>query len=123
MKKIIALLLVLAMALSLVACGFAALVAFYQGTEIRDGALIGSRNGEEYKIIDDAAVMEFCKENTAAYKSGAIDTLTYVTNMASKESFWGMDLTTLPGFAQAVASYIKEIEAIGAAAVISNIIK
>lgn len=102
---------------------FAALVAFYQGTEIRDGALIGSRNGEEYKIIDDAAVMEFCKENTAAYKSGAIDTLTYVTNMASKESFWGMDLTTLPGFAQAVASYIKEIEAIGAAAVISNIIK
>ena len=67
--------------------------------------------------------MEFCKENTAAYKSGAIDTLTYVTNMASKESFWGMDLTTLPGFAEAVAADIKEIEAIGAAAAISNIIK
>ena len=28
----------------------AALLAFYKGSEIKDGALIGNRNGEEYKI-------------------------------------------------------------------------
>lgn len=102
---------------------FAALTCFYQGTEICDGALVGVRNGEAYKIIDDAAVMGFCKENTVAYKSGAIDTLTYVRNFASRESFWGMDLTVLPDFAETVAADIREIEKIGMAAAISNIIK
>ena len=102
---------------------FAALICFYQGQEIRDGALIGIRDGQEYKIIDDAAVMEFCKENTAAYKSGAIDTKTYVTNFACKENFWGMDLTTIPGFVDAVAADIQQVEKIGMKAAISEIIK
>ena len=102
---------------------FAALICFYQDQEIRDGALIGIRDGQEYKIIDDAAVMEFCKENTAAYKSGAIDTKTYVTNFACKENFWGMDLTTIPGFVDAVAADIQQVEKIGMKAAISEIIK
>lgn len=36
----------------------AALMAFYTGTEIRDKALIGHRDGEEYQILDDAYVLE-----------------------------------------------------------------
>ena len=36
----------------------AALIAFYRGREIRDGALIGRRDGADYRIQDDAAVLE-----------------------------------------------------------------
>ena len=40
----------------------ASLMAFYTGSEIRDKALIGHRNGQEYSIMDDAAVLEFFPE-------------------------------------------------------------
>ena len=33
-------------------------MAFYKGTEIRDKALIGHREGQEYNIMDDKAVLE-----------------------------------------------------------------
>ena len=33
----------------------AALFAFYRGSELRDGALIGRRDGADYRIQDDAA--------------------------------------------------------------------
>ena len=36
----------------------AALIAFHRGSEIRDGALIGRRDGAEYRIQDDAAVLQ-----------------------------------------------------------------
>ena len=36
----------------------AALIAFYRGREIRDGALIGRRDGADYRIQDDAAVLD-----------------------------------------------------------------
>ena len=42
----------------------AALMAFYTGSEIRDGALIGHRGEEEYRIMDDAAVLEFFASNS-----------------------------------------------------------
>ena len=41
----------------------AALMAFYHGTEIRDKALIGHRDGQEYNIMDDKAVLEFFAAN------------------------------------------------------------
>ena len=72
----------------------AALMAFYTGTEIRDKALIGHRDGQEYNILDDAAVLEFFA-------------------VLSNEAFWGQDLSALAGVEDAVASYIEEIRALG----------
>ena len=43
----------------------ASLMAFYTGSEIRDKALIGHRNGQEYNIMDDAAVLEFSATTAA----------------------------------------------------------
>ena len=36
----------------------AALITFYRGTEVRDGALIGHRGGEEYRIQDSETILE-----------------------------------------------------------------
>ena len=36
----------------------AALITFYRGTEIRDGALIGRRGDEEYRIQDGQSILE-----------------------------------------------------------------
>ena len=64
----------------------AALMAFYHGTEIRDKALIGHRNGQEYNIMDDKAVLEFFAANCEK------DTQTFVTSFLGNEDFFGQDL-------------------------------
>lgn len=85
----------------------AALLAFYTGTEIRDKALIGHRDGEEYQILDDAAVLEFFAQNSTK------DTAAYVHAALSAEDFWGQDLSALDGVEDAVASYLEEIRTLG----------
>ena len=85
----------------------AALFAFYQGTEIRDGALIGHRGNEEYNIKDDAAVLEFCAANSSK------DARTYAEAFMSNVDFWGQDLTKEAGALDAVATYLEEIRTLG----------
>lgn len=85
----------------------AALMAFYTGTEIRDKALIGHRDGEEYNIMDDAAVLEFFAENSAK------EAKEYTHAVLSNESFWGQDLSALTGVEDAVVSYMEDIRALG----------
>lgn len=85
----------------------AALLAFYTGSEIRDAALIGHRGDEEYRIMDDAAVLEFFAENSAK------DAGEYAELALANEDFWGQDLTALTGVREAVASYVSDIRALG----------
>ncbi|MGN1147894.1 MAG: tagaturonate reductase [Lachnospiraceae bacterium] len=85
----------------------AALMAFYTGTEIRDKALIGHRNGQEYNIMDDAKVLEFFSEYSTK------DTKTFVTAYLSNEEFHGQDLTKVEGLVDAVAAYLDDIKANG----------
>ncbi len=85
----------------------AALLAFYTGSEIRDAALIGCRGDEEYRIMDDAAVLEFFAENSAK------DAGEYAGLALANEDFWGQDLTALAGVREAVASYVSDIRALG----------
>ncbi len=81
----------------------AALMAFYQGTEIREKALIGHRDGKEYQIMDDAAVLRFFAENTGK------ETGKFVADFLSNEEFFGQDLTKVEGLADAVCAYLDEI--------------
>ncbi len=81
----------------------AALIAFYKGTEIRDKALIGHRNGQEYRIMDDAAVLEFFAANSTKPSKELTE------NFLCSLEFWGQDLTQIDGLVDVVAGYLDEI--------------
>ncbi|MCR4618166.1 MAG: tagaturonate reductase [Lachnospiraceae bacterium] len=85
----------------------AALMAFYTGSEIREKALIGHRNGEEYQILDDAAVLEFFKNNSG--KASA----EFSKAVLSNKDFWGQDLTEISGLEEKITEYITSIREIG----------
>lgn len=85
----------------------AALMAFYTGSEIRDKALIGHRNGEEYNIMDDAAVLEFFAANSGKEPAD------YTKAVLSNEDFWGQDLSAIEGLTDAITEYITVIRADG----------
>ena len=85
----------------------AALMAFYQGDEIKDGALIGNRNGEEYRIMDDAAVMEFFRDNCRK------ETAEFVSAFLSREDFFGQNLNEVEGLTTAITAYLNDIKESG----------
>lgn len=85
----------------------AALIAFYSGTEIRDGALIGHRGSEEYLIKDDKAVLEFFAENSALSPDELAD------KVLGNTGFWGTDLREYSGAAEKVIAYINDIRSLG----------
>ena len=85
----------------------AALMAFYQGTEIRAGALIGHRDGKEYQIMDDATVLQFFAANTGK------DTKLFAASFLSNEEFFGDELGKTNGLVDAVSAYLDEMNAEG----------
>lgn len=85
----------------------AALMAFYSGSEIREKALIGKRGEEEYKILDDAAVLEFFAANSGR------ETKEFVNAYLSNVEFHGQDLTEVEGLADQVAAYLADIRELG----------
>ena len=85
----------------------AALMAFYKGTEIRDKALIGHRDGQEYNIMDDKAVLEFFAANSE--KPSAEFAAAFLSNV----EFFGQDLTEIAGLTDKIAAYLDEIAAKG----------
>lgn len=92
----------------------AGLIAFYRGTEIVDGALIGNREGRDYRILDDSAVLERfavlwreCDGSVAALRN-----LTEAV-LAQKE-WWGRDLRAIPDLADDVARDVHRILTMGA---------
>ncbi|MDE6642399.1 MAG: tagaturonate reductase [Acetatifactor sp.] len=93
----------------------AALMAFYQGTEIQDGVLKGDRNGQPYDIKDDLAVLEFFRDNCGK------DTASFVTAYLGREDFHGQDLNKVPGLTDAVVSYLDDIKANGMRAALCRI--
>ncbi len=87
---------------------FAALMAFYQGTQIVSGALIGKRGEETYKIIDDASVLTFFQTRV-----GQIETAELVEDFGKEKAFWGEDLTLYPQFTRKVTAYLNQIQSEG----------
>ncbi len=85
----------------------AALMAFYTGQEMRGKALIGKRDGEEYKILDDESVLKFFAENS--HKESAEFVRLYIGN----KDFFGQDLTKIKGLTEAVSGYLEEIRQFG----------
>lgn len=93
----------------------AALMAFYTGTEIRDKALIGHRNGEEYRIMDDDKVLEFFRDHSRK------DAKEFAAAFLGREDFFGQDLNQIAGLTDAVAGYLDDIRTNGMRAALCRI--
>lgn len=93
----------------------AALMAFYDGTEIRDKALIGHRGAEEYRIMDDMEVLEFFRDNCRK------DSRAFAAAFLGNENFFGQDLNQVEGLADAVAGYLEDIRTNGMRAAVCRI--
>ena len=85
----------------------AALMAFYTGSEIKEGALIGYRNGEEYKVMDDASVLEFFAANSGK------EAKEFASAFLGREDFFGRNLNEVNGLTDAVAGYLSDIRTLG----------
>ena len=85
----------------------AALMAFYTGSELREGALIGHRDGEEYRSMDDAAVLDFFAEYSGK------DAKEFTQAFLGREDFFGQNLNEVKGLTDAVCEYLIDIRALG----------
>jgi tagaturonate reductase len=87
----------------------AALITFYRGTEIRDGALIGDRGGEEYRIQDDPAILEMFATLWSDFDGSGEGIRELTDSVLQREDWWGKDLRKLPGVSDTVSGYVKSI--------------
>lgn len=96
------------------AFSLAALIAFYSSDDLRDGVLVGKRNGEEYLIKDDAKVLQFFADKSS-------ENVSELTKLVLKEEdFWGRDLTEVSGLEKTVADFLAEIRNDGMRAVMEK---
>lgn len=89
----------------------AAYIAFYSNEIQRreaDGLICKRAKGNEYKVQDDAGVLDFY------YEHRNDDEETLVHAVLSEVGFWAGDLTEIPGFEAAVAEGLKLIRREGA---------
>ncbi len=90
----------------LITFSLAALLAFYTGSEIVDGALSTKRaNGDAYSVRDDEAVIKFFAENSSECPCK------FIPAALSNESFWGEDLTKYCGLTDEVTKWYKLLRA------------
>jgi tagaturonate reductase len=88
---------------ALMALGFAAYLRFMRGVETDNGKYYGRLQDQAYPINDDQAAWFY-----QLWQEQAPDSL--VEAVLQNQNLWGLDLTTLPGFAQAVKKNLTLIE-------------
>ncbi len=86
----------------------AALLAFYRGTEIRDGALAGTRGNGPYVVKDDAPVLGAFAEQWSAFDQHR-DADALSRAVLARTDFWGEDLSALPDLVEAVSLHLSRI--------------
>lgn len=100
-----------------ITASFAFYIAFFNGKELTDEGLVGTRGDNTYLIKDDASVLEFY----AAHKDDSAAELTHA--VCTNEAFWGEDLSKIDGFEAAVAQYLTDIQENGAYEVMKKLVK
>ena len=102
----------------------ASLIAFYNGKEIKDGAMISYREKGEYSHKDSPEVLTFFYTlNKASYKDRKEEARIKTEKVLSNVSFWGEDLTEREGLADTVSSYLELIYTQGMKEAIKRVIK
>src|SRR5215216_4635791 len=88
-----------------ISLGFAAYLWFMKATSVKEGRYLGEANGIEYQIQDEMAEVFYQRWKSLPVSEVVRETL-------KDTAFWGIDLTSLPLFAEAVtknlASLLKE---------------
>lgn len=87
----------------LMALGFAAYLRFMRAVEADNGKYYGQLQNQKYPINDDQAAYFY-----QLWQQQAPDSL--ADTVLQNQELWGLDLTTLPGFAQAVKKHLAVIE-------------
>lgn len=99
-----------------IAFSLAALIVFYNGSEIREGALVGHRGQDEYFIKDDGFVLEFFASNSS------LPAKDLVHKVLSNNEFWGEDLTQYSNLEEMVCEDVVLIQTQGARAALEQIV-
>jgi len=86
----------------------AGLLAFYRGTEIREGALCAARNGEPYLVRDDLEALAALAEAWRAYATNP-DAEALCRFVLARADLWGQDLSGRPGLIEAVSDHLDRI--------------
>lgn len=96
------------------AASFAFYISFYRGNVLTEEGLLGRRDGSEYLVSDDRAVLEFYY----AHRNDSSPELAHA--VCSNSLFWGEDLTKINGFETAVTDFLEQIEKNGTYTVMKN---
>ena len=92
----------------------AALISFYEGTEIEADYLKGTRNGETYQIKDSMDVLKKFQElYSTSYSSVKEKSEKIAKAVLSMDSWWGQDLTKIEGLESVIASDLESIWSCG----------
>ena len=102
----------------------AALIAFYNGTEIKENAkgqkcLVSKREDGEYENLDTLPVLEFF----AALNKETKDAKVIAKKVLSNVDFWKEDLTKVAGLEAAVAGHLADIQSKGMKKALAEIVK
>ena len=102
----------------------AALIAFYNGTEIKENAkgqkcLVSKREDGEYENLDTLPVLEFF----AALNKETKDAKVIANKVLSNVDFWKEDLTKVAGLEAAVAGHLADIQSKGMKKALAEIVK
>jgi tagaturonate reductase len=90
----------------------AALLAFYRGTDIHDGALMGRRPNGPYTVKDDAPVLEAFRDQWRAFEQHR-DVPALCRAILGRTDFWGEDLSSLADLVGGVATELSRILDVG----------
>lgn len=99
----------------------AALIAFYRGTEIKDGTLIGHRDGKEYPIKDNQPILEKFAALWSAFDGSPAAVRVLTDEVLQQSEWWGKDLHEIPCLADTVAKYTNAILTKGVKAAIAEL--
>ncbi len=89
------------------AFSLAAMMALYRGGSLGDGVLTCRRDGRPYTLMDDASVLAFFAAHANA------DARTLTKRFLSDETFFGQDLTQVPGLEAYVGDALESVERLG----------
>ena len=99
----------------------AALLAFYHSAYEEDGVIYGLRDGHSYPIRDDAAILKvFSAAWAACTVEGDLHAL--CQTILSQITWWGSDLTRLPGLLDTVVIHLNMIQSLGMMHALHNIV-
>jgi tagaturonate reductase len=101
----------------------AALITFYQGTELEDGKLVAYRGEDKYLIRDDKPALEYFAQLWSKFKAAEITLAELGRDVLANQDFWDRDLNQLPGLTESVVSNLKMIKKAGMKASLEKLIK